>query len=33
MDDVKKVMAVGKGKVFRIMLDNFTPQQIREPCL
>lgn len=28
--DVKKVMAVGKGKVFRIMLDNFTPEQIKE---
>jgi nicotinate-nucleotide pyrophosphorylase (carboxylating) len=28
--DVKKVMAVGKGKVFRIMLDNFKPEQIRE---
>ena len=25
-----KVMAVGKDKVFRIMLDNFTPGQIRE---
>ena len=23
-------MAVGKGKVFRIMLDNFTPEQIKE---
>ncbi len=30
IDDVKKVMAVGKGKVFRIMLDNFTPVQITE---
>ena len=28
MDDVKKVMAV--GKVNRIMLDNFTPEQITE---
>ena len=28
--DVKKVIAVGKGKVFRIMLDNFTPEQIEE---
>ncbi|MBS1747510.1 MAG: carboxylating nicotinate-nucleotide diphosphorylase [Bacteroidetes bacterium] len=28
INDVKKVIAVGKGKVFRIMLDNFTPQQI-----
>lgn len=28
LDDVKKVIAVGRGKVFRIMLDNFTPEQI-----
>ncbi|MES1218229.1 MAG: carboxylating nicotinate-nucleotide diphosphorylase [Bacteroidota bacterium] len=30
IDDVKKVMAAGKGKVFRIMLDNFQPGQIME---
>jgi nicotinate-nucleotide pyrophosphorylase (carboxylating) len=30
MDDVKKVVAAGKGKVFRIMLDNFNPGQITE---
>ncbi|QES88459.1 carboxylating nicotinate-nucleotide diphosphorylase [Rhizosphaericola mali] len=30
LDDVKKVMSVGKGKVFRIMLDNFTPEQVNE---
>ncbi|MBN8668967.1 MAG: carboxylating nicotinate-nucleotide diphosphorylase [Chitinophagales bacterium] len=30
LEDVKKVVAVGKGKVFRIMLDNFTPEKIRE---
>jgi nicotinate-nucleotide pyrophosphorylase (carboxylating) len=30
LDDVKKVVAMGGGKVFRIMLDNFTPQQISE---
>ena len=30
LDDVKKVVAMGGGKVFRIMLDNFTPQQITE---
>ncbi len=30
MEDVKKVIAVGKGKVFRIMLDNFKPEQIAE---
>lgn len=28
IEDVKKVCAAGKGKVFRIMLDNFQPQQI-----
>jgi nicotinate-nucleotide pyrophosphorylase (carboxylating) len=26
--DVEKVMAIGKGKVFRIMLDNFTPADV-----
>ncbi len=30
IDDVKKVAEIGKGKVFRIMLDNFVPQQIAE---
>ncbi len=30
IDDVKRVIAVGKGKVFRIMLDNFTPEQITQ---
>lgn len=33
IDDVKKVITVGKGKVFRIMLDNFTPRQIEEAML
>ena len=28
IEDVKKVCNVGRGKVFRIMVDNFTPQQI-----
>jgi nicotinate-nucleotide pyrophosphorylase (carboxylating) len=28
IDDVKKVCTIGEGKVFRIMLDNFTPEQI-----
>lgn len=28
IEDVKKVIAMAKGKVFRIMLDNFTPVQI-----
>jgi len=30
IDDVKKVVEVGKEKVFRIMLDNFKPAQIAE---
>jgi nicotinate-nucleotide pyrophosphorylase (carboxylating) len=30
LDDVKKVIAVGEGKVFRIMLDNFTTAEIAE---
>jgi nicotinate-nucleotide pyrophosphorylase (carboxylating) len=30
IDDVKRVIAMGKGKVFRIMLDNFKPEQIKE---
>lgn len=30
MDEVRRVMAVGKGKVFRIMLDNFAPAQVAE---
>lgn len=30
IEDVKKVVVAGKGKVFRIMLDNFSPQQISE---
>jgi nicotinate-nucleotide pyrophosphorylase (carboxylating) len=30
IDDVKKVIATGKGKVFRIMLDNFEPEQVFE---
>lgn len=28
--DIKRVIEAGKGKVFRIMLDNFTPAQIEE---
>jgi len=28
--DVRRVVAAGKGKVFRIMLDNFQPEQLRE---
>lgn len=30
IEDVEKVIAMGKGKVFRIMLDNFKPEQIAE---
>lgn len=30
IDDVKKIMAVGRGKVFRIMLDNFDITGIQE---
>jgi nicotinate-nucleotide pyrophosphorylase (carboxylating) len=30
LDDVQRVVTVGKGKVFRLMLDNFTPHQISE---
>jgi nicotinate-nucleotide pyrophosphorylase (carboxylating) len=30
IEDVKKVMAIGQKKVFRIMLDNFSPAQISE---
>jgi len=33
LEDVQKVIANGKGKVFRIMLDNFTPEQISEAVL
>ena len=30
IDDVKKVCEIGEGKVFRIMLDNFSPEQCAE---
>lgn len=30
IEDVKKVIATGTGKVFRVMLDNYTPKQITE---
>jgi nicotinate-nucleotide pyrophosphorylase (carboxylating) len=30
IEDVKKVIYMGEGKVFRIMLDNFKPEQIKE---
>jgi nicotinate-nucleotide pyrophosphorylase (carboxylating) len=30
IDDIKKVVETGSGKVHRIMLDNFNPEQIKE---
>jgi nicotinate-nucleotide pyrophosphorylase (carboxylating) len=33
IDDVKKVIAMAKGKVFRILLDNFTPAQVNEAVM
>lgn len=30
LDDVKRVIAAGRNKVFRIMLDNFNPKDIKE---
>lgn len=30
IEDVQNVIAIGKGRVFRIMLDNFTPEQVTE---
>lgn len=30
IEDVKKVIQIGEGKVFRVMLDNFTPEEIEE---
>lgn len=30
LEDVKKVIEMGEGKVFRVMLDNFSPLQITE---
>ncbi|HEX8331367.1 MAG TPA: carboxylating nicotinate-nucleotide diphosphorylase [Segetibacter sp.] len=30
IDDIKTVVSMGRGKVFRIMLDNFSPEQITE---
>lgn len=30
LEDVKKVVEVGKGKVHRVMLDNFSPAQVAE---
>jgi nicotinate-nucleotide pyrophosphorylase (carboxylating) len=30
LEDVKKIISVGRGKVFRILLDNFTPQALTQ---
>ncbi len=30
LEEVQNAVAIGKGKVFRIMLDNFTPEQVAE---
>ena len=30
LEDVKNVVQIGEGKVFRVMLDNFTPAEITE---
>lgn len=30
IDDVRRVLAVGKGKVIRVMLDNYKPLQVKE---
>ena len=30
LQDVQKVLEIGKGKVHRVMLDNFTPQAVAE---
>jgi nicotinate-nucleotide pyrophosphorylase (carboxylating) len=32
IEDVETVCSIGKGKVFRIMLDNFTPEQVLHRC-
>ncbi len=30
IDDVKKVLAIGNGKIHRLMLDNFQPEKVKE---
>lgn len=30
LDDVEKVLQIGRGKVFRVMLDNFKPEDVKE---
>jgi nicotinate-nucleotide pyrophosphorylase (carboxylating) len=29
MQDVEKILAIGKGKIFRVMLDNFKPGEVK----
>ena len=33
LDDVKKILLSARGKVFRIMLDNFTPKELDEAVI
>ena len=33
LDDVKKILLNARGKVFRIMLDNFTPKELGEAVI
>jgi len=30
LDEVRRILQMGKGKVFRVMLDNFSPEQVAE---
>src|SRR5690242_13838706 len=30
IDEVRRILDMGKGKVFRVMLDNFSPEQVAE---
>ncbi len=30
LEDVQRVLAIGKGKVFRVMLDNFKPEEVKQ---
>ena len=33
LEDVKKIISIGQGKVFRIMLDNFTPDALKQAVM
>jgi nicotinate-nucleotide pyrophosphorylase (carboxylating) len=33
LDDINTVLAVGRGKVHRVMLDNFEPEQVRQAVI